>query len=298
MKEVLPDMDMAIDKCKTIGKKLGLDVEKVKSAVADNKYKSVIAANQELAGDMNASGTPHFFINGRRLVGAQPFPAFKTIIEEEIKKAEALVKKGVKVEDLYAELIKNGKEPPPPERKEVGAAPKDAPFKGAKDAKVVIHEFSDFQCPYCSRVNKTIKQVMANYGDKVKIVWRHKPLPFHKDAPLASEAAIEAHKQKGNDGFWAMHDKLFANQRALMPDNLKTYAAELGLDTKKFNACLDDEKHRASVDNDMKEGQSAGVSGTPAFFVNGRFVSGAVPYETIKALIDEELELKGITPKG
>jgi predicted DsbA family dithiol-disulfide isomerase len=121
--------------------KLGLDVEKVKNAVKNNTHKAKIDANQELANDMNASGTPHFFVNGRRLVGAQPVEKFKTIIDEEIKKSEALLKKGTAPKDLYAEIIKNGKEPPPPETKEVSEPPKDAPWKGAKDPKVIIHEF-------------------------------------------------------------------------------------------------------------------------------------------------------------
>src|SRR5690606_26838181 len=131
------------------------------NAVQNEPHKAKIEANQELASDINASGTPHFFINGRRLVGAQPFEKFKEVIDEEVKKAEALIAKGTPKASLYAEIMKNGKEPPPPETKEVGAPPKDAPVKGAKNAKVIIHEFSDFQCPFCARVNDTIKQIMA-----------------------------------------------------------------------------------------------------------------------------------------
>ena len=99
--------------------------------------------------------------------------------------------------------------------------------------------------------------------------------------------------------FWEMHDKIFANQKALMPDNLKQYAADVGLDTAKFNACLDNGEQKAAVDQDFKDGQRFGVTGTPAFFINGRFLSGAVPFGTIKEIIDQELEFKGIAkPKG
>lgn len=264
---------------------LGLDVEKVKAAVANNKYAALIERNQELAGDVQASGTPHFFVNGRRLKGAVPFDKFKPIIEEEIKKAEALVAKGIKPENLYAELIKNGKEPPPPEKKDAGAVPKNAPFKGPANAKVVIHEFSDFQCPFCNRVNDSIKQVQAEFGDDVKIVWRHKPLPFHKEAPLAHQAAQEAFAQKGNAGFWAMHDKLFANQKALKREDLEKYAEEIGLDMTKFKAALDAGTHKEFVESEVKTSDKIGIRGTPGFVINGYFLSGAQPYAKFKKLI-------------
>jgi protein-disulfide isomerase len=133
---------------------------------------------------------------------------FKAVIDEELKKAEALLAKGVKPKDLYDEIIKDGKEPPPPRRRPSRPPAADSPFKGARDAKVVIQEiYSDFQCPFCKRVEDTVKQVEKTYGEKIKIVWRHKPLPMHKDAPLASEASQELFKQKGSDGFWKYHGR-------------------------------------------------------------------------------------------
>ncbi|HEX9295310.1 MAG TPA: thioredoxin domain-containing protein, partial [Polyangiaceae bacterium] len=182
-------------------KELGLDVEKAKKAMSTHKYKDLIDADAELADNVNATGTPHFFINGRRLVGAQPFEKFQAVIDEELKNAQALVAKGTAPKDVYAEIMKNGKEPPPPEKKQVAAPTSANPFKGGANAKVVIQEFSDFQCPFCGRVEPTIKQIHDTYGDKIKFVWRHKPLPMHPDAPLASEATVEAFKQKGSDGF-------------------------------------------------------------------------------------------------
>lgn len=269
---------------------LGLDVEKAKAAIAESKYQAPIDAAQELASDMNAGGTPHFFVNGRRLVGAQPFEKFKEIIDEEIPKSEALLKGGIKLDKLYEEIIKKGKEPPPPEKKDVGPAPKDAPWKGAAKAKVIIQEFSDFECPFCSKVNPTLKQVEKEFGDKVKIVWRHKPLPFHKKAPLAHQASHEAFLQKGNDGFWAMHDKLFANQKKLERESLDEYAAELGLDMTKFKAALDGEKHKAHIDGDAAASTKAGISGTPGFVINGYFLSGAQPYAKFKKAIQRALK--------
>ncbi len=241
---------------------------------------------------MNASGTPHFFVNGRRLVGAQPFEKFQSVIDDEIKKAEAMVAKGIDKKKLYDEIMKTGKEPPPPEKKEVPAPTAANPFKGGANAKVVIQEFSDFQCPFCGRVEPTVKQILTTYGDKVKFVWRHKPLPMHSDAPLASEATEEAFKQKGSDGFWKMHAVLFQNQSA--PDGLKQpalekYAEQVGLDLPKFKAALESDAHKAKVDADSKAADDAGISGTPAFVINGYFVSGAQPFPKFKKLIDRAL---------
>jgi len=273
-------------------KDLGLDVEKAKKAISSHKYKEIIDADAELADNVHASGTPHFFINGKRLVGAQPFEKFQTVIDAELKNAQALVAKGVAPKDVYAEIMKSGKEPPPPEKKTVPAPTSANPYKGGANAKVVIQEFSDFQCPFCSRVEPTVKQISDTYGDKVKIVWRHKPLPMHPDAPLASEAAVEAFKQKGSDTFWKMHDVLFQNQST--PDGLKrpaleNYAGQLGLDMGKFKSALDNHSHKALVDADAKVGDDAGISGTPAFTINGYFVSGAQPFPKFKKLIDRAL---------
>ncbi len=280
-------------------KELGLDVEKVKSAIADKKYGASIAADQELADDLQASGTPHFFINGRRLVGAQPLEKFKAVIDEEIKKAEALLAKGVAAKDLYNEIIKDGKEPPPPERKEVAAPGPNNPWKGGEKAKVTMQIFSDFECPFCKRVEDTVSQIAKAYGDKIKIVWRHKPLPMHKNAPLASEAAQEAFAQKGNAGFWTYHAALFKN--AGTPDafsraSLEKYAEEQGLDLNRFKKALDANTHKPHVDADSAAGDKAGISGTPAFVINGYFISGAQPFSKFKKMIDKALKEAGEGP--
>ncbi|MSP25366.1 MAG: hypothetical protein EXR75_09415 [Myxococcales bacterium] len=273
-------------------KELGLDVAKVKQAIKENKFADVIEECQAVASDFQAGGTPHFFINGRRISGAQPVDNFKKIIDEELKRAEELVAKGTKLEDVYAAATKEGKGPADLEKKDPGPAPKDAPFKGGKAAKVVIYEFSDFECPFCGRVGDALKQVEAKYGDKVKIVWRHKPLSFHQNAPLAHQASIEAFKQKGNDGFWKMHDKLFAGQKSpgIKREQLDQYAGELGLDMAKFKKALDDGTHKAAVDEDIKASDKIGIGGTPAFLVNGYFIEGAQPFSAFRAAIDKALK--------
>tara|TARA_Y100001968_G_scaffold313639_1_gene338038 strand:+ start:2056 stop:3213 length:1158 start_codon:yes stop_codon:yes gene_type:complete len=168
---------------------------------------------------------------------------------------------------------------------------KDDPIYGSPDAPVVIVEFSDFQCPYCSRVNPTLEQVKTTYGDKVALVFRDFPLPMHKEAPQAGAAAQCANDQ---GKFWEYHDKLFANQRALEDDKLKGYAAELGLDSAAFDSCLESGKYLAEVEEDKKAGAAVGVAGTPAFFINGQFLNGARPFESFKELIDSELKAKGL----
>ena len=275
-----------------VAKKIGLSEAKAKRALETKQFKARIDADAELAENVQANGTPHFFINGRRFVGAQPFEKFKEIIDEELKKAEELVKKGTAPKDLYATIIKDGKEPPPPERKEIPAPTANNPWKGGANAKVVIQEFSEYQCPFCKRVEPTVKQILDTYGDKVKVVFRHKPLPFHGDAPLAAEATVEAFKQKGNDGFWKMHDLIFENQstpNGLKREALEKYAEQVGLDMTKFKAALDTRAHKAAVEADSKIADAAGISGTPAFVINGYFVSGAQPFSRFKRVIDRAL---------
>ncbi len=196
------------------------------------EYKDLFSASGDLAMDLNARGTPHFFINGRRISGAQPFENFKKIMDDEETKTKALVAKGVPRAKIYDELMKDAKGPPPPEKKDVPAATKDNPVKGSSGAKVVIQQFSDFQCPFCKRVEPTVDQIMQEYAGKVKIVWRHStPLDFHQDAPLAAEAAYEAFVQKGNDGFWKFHDKLYEKQPDIKRPSLEAIAQKRSAST-------------------------------------------------------------------
>jgi protein-disulfide isomerase len=168
---------------------------------------------------------------------------------------------------------------------EVGAD--DDPFLGPKDAPVTIIEFSDFQCPYCRRVQPALKQLLQEYQGSVKLVFRDFPLRnIHPQAQKASEAAQCAAEQQQ---FWSYHDKLFAVSE-LQPENLKQYAQELGLNTAQFNACLDTGKYAAEVEHDLQDGLNAGVNATPSFFVNGQPLSGAVAYEQFKEVIDAAVE--------
>jgi len=282
------------DDLKGMAEKLGLNWDDVKKAIDTNKFGERFDSSVDLAADLQARGTPHFFINGVRLSGAQPFDAFKKAIDEQLGKAKAIVAKGVSRGKVYEEIMKEGKEPPPPEKKEIAAPDATDPAKGGANAKVVIQEFSDFQCPFCKRVEPTVQAIEKEYGNKIKIVWRHMPLPFHKNAPMAAEAAHEVFAQKGSAAFWTFHDKLFAAEGAdeARTDraNLEKIAQEMGVDMDKFKAALDSNKHKAKIDADAEVGNKAGINGTPAFVINGYFVSGAQPESAFKKLINRALK--------
>ncbi|MDD5040716.1 MAG: DsbA family protein [Patescibacteria group bacterium] len=159
---------------------------------------------------------------------------------------------------------------------------------GTKDAPITIVQYSDFECPYCSRVLASIDQLMEDYAGQVELIYRHFPLTsLHDNAQKAAEAS-ECAADQGK--FWEMHDKMFENQDALAVDNLKTYAKDLGLNTATFNKCLDDGKYTTKVEDSITAGAALGVNGTPATFVNGRLVSGARPYAYFKAVVDLALE--------
>lgn len=276
-----------------IAREAKLDVAKAMAAVKAKSFTKGIDADAAVGDDFMATGTPHFFINGRRLAGAQPFDKFKAIIDEEIAKADALLRQGTKPAALYDALIKDGVGPAEPERRTIAPASAGAPFKGAANAKVVIHQVSDFQCPFCKRVEGTLDELLKAYPGKIKIVWRDQPLPMHADAALAAEAAREAHAQKGNDGFAKMSKLLFDNQQALKRDDLDGYARSIGLDMARFARALDAHTHKAAIDADSKAALDAGANGTPAFFIGPYFLSGAQPLDKFKKLVDRALTSSG-----
>ena len=162
----------------------------------------------------------------------------------------------------------------------------EGPSKGPKEAKVTVVEFSDFQCPYCSKGRAVMDQVVAKYGSKIRLVFRDFPLDFHEKAQKAAEAGQCANDQ---GKFWAMHDWMFDNQQNLDVEALKGAAKTLGMDGAKFETCLTSGQHAAQVKKNVKEGQEVGVRGTPAFFVNGVFLSGAQPLDKFSAEIDRAL---------
>ena len=156
--------------------------------------------------------------------------------------------------------------------------------RGDFNAPITLVEFSDFECPFCERHYPTMNQIISNYQGRVRLVYKHFPLSFHPNAQKAAESS-ECASEQGK--FWEYHDKLFTNQsNGYSTDKFKQWAVELKLNTKKFNDCLDSGKYASKVQADAQEGAQKGVNGTPATFVSGQLVSGAVPYESFKQIID------------
>jgi protein-disulfide isomerase len=162
-----------------------------------------------------------------------------------------------------------------------------SPAKGPGSAEVTVVEFSDFQCPFCSRVNPTMARIRQDYPDQVRIVFKHLPLRIHPKAQAAHAAAEAAHRQ---GRFWEMHDAIFADQANMSPERYRDYAGQIGLDLERYDRDLASDDVQQRVGADSAEAEKLGVTGTPAFFVNGRYLSGAQPYESFKRLIDAELD--------
>jgi protein-disulfide isomerase len=231
-----------------------------------------------------------FYEQNKGQMGGQSYDQIKGRIASYLKQQKGREQLTKTIEDLKAKhgVQINVPQPNLP-RVEVAAT---GPSRGPEKAPVTIVEFSDFQCPYCGREYPVVERLMKEYDGKVRLVFRHFPLDFHPYAQKAAEAGACAADQ-GTDKFWKLHDKMFGNQQKLAVADLKGYAKEIGMDSARFDKCLDGGEKRAVVESDEKAGQEAGVSGTPAFFVNGIFINGAVPYEQFKETLDRELKRKG-----
>jgi protein-disulfide isomerase len=222
--------------------------------------------------------------NQSRLQGAS-FEQARTAIKSYLVQQRTLAARQQYMDGLRAKVTTRIMLDPP--RQVIAKA--DRPSKGPETAPVEIIEFSDFQCPFCVNAFPTVKQVLEAYGDRIRFIYRHYPLANHPRARPAAEASQCAAEQ---GKFWQFHDMLFGDQSRLGDEDFKQHAVQLGLDTARFNDCVDSHKYRAEIDTDIRAGDEAGVSGTPAFYINGRMLSGAQPFEAFKRIIDEELNAK------
>ena len=276
------------DTLEKYARELGLDVGRWKADQQDPRVAAVITRDMELGGNVAVSGTPAFFVNGRRLPGgAAPLEQFSTLIDEELAKAETMVRQGVPASAVYAKLQEKAvsSAAPPAVIKKV-EAPADAASFGPAMAKVTIVEFSDFQCPYCSRAAPVVKQLKEAYGKDVRFVFRHYPLPMHPNAPTAARAAVAAQAQ---GKFWEMHDWMFDHQQELNQPSLEKAAASLGMDVARFKTAMESQETQAKIDADVAAANGNGVNATPTFFVNGRQHVGGLPIDQFKAEIDKEI---------
>ena len=278
----------------------GVDVAKVMDAVKTNKWKDEIQKEIDQAEELKVQGTPHSFVNGRVVNGAQPFEKFKKVVDEELAKAEAKIKSGTAPDKVYEETIKGGKgggiSPV--------ATPAFAPVLGKKDNKVVIHIWSDYQCPFCKRAEMAtpgpdgkvdpmgagLGAAREKYKDQITLVWHDFPLGFHNRARQAANFAKEAKAQKGDEAYWKAHDELFASQPKLEDADLEAIAKKLGLDWSKCKSAMDTDKYKAEIEQDMKDGGAVGVSGTPAFIIQNKTAAkqlvGAQPADAFFKAID------------
>ncbi len=283
---------------------VGLNMERFRAALDNHTHQAAIQQDMQAAGQLGARGTPAFFINGRQLMGAQPIAEFQRVIREELTAARRLVEQGTPRNRVYATLMRNARTAPAPEPAAQEQRPQpqpdpraiyrvplgDSPFEGPADALVTVVAFSEFQCPFCSRVLPTLEQIRETYGNDVRIVFKNNPLPFHPNAMPAAEAAREVLAQGGPEKFWRYHDVLFENQQNLTRENLEQWAEQLGgINMARFRQALDGHTHQARIQEDQRLAQQLGASGTPSFFINGRNLRGAQPFPAFQAVIDEEL---------
>lgn len=291
----------------TLAKEIGIDGDKVAQSVRKRAHKSEIEAEAKLANKVGSRGTPNFWINGQNLVGAQPYPKFKAAIDEQLEIAKKLEKeKGLSGEALYKAAVEyNEKNAPEPPKADKPSRDKPAPqvdvsnltidkdqVKNAKDYDVTVFAFADYQCPYCSRGHDNLHDAMKKFDGKVRVVFKHYPLPFHKQAKDAAYAAMAAGEQ---GKFWEMSELLFANQKRFREDGLYVkFADKLGLDVDKFKKDMSSKKaaYEKQIKEDMKQGEEVGVRGTPAYFIGGERLVGAQPTEKFVDLLEKKADEK------
>ena len=277
-------------------REVGLNLGRFRRALDEETHRAAIEEDMALARRLGATGTPTFFVNGVKLVGAQPLERFVELVDARLADARERVAAGTSRRRLYETVIADGIADV--EQWRAGsvapiriAVPEWAPTRGADNGAITIQVFSDFECPFCARVRPTVDRLLEEYPSQLRIVWRHHPLPSHAHAALAAEAAAEVQAQGGDDAFWAYHDLLFDNQRALERADLERYAEQLGgVDMVRFRNALDDRRQRALVQADVSAVADTGVRiGTPAFLIGGRFIQGAQSFEVFRDAIEAEL---------
>lgn len=251
---------------------------------------SLLANAEALASTLHVTGTPMFFVNGRKISGAQPFDTFDALVSEEVARARAMVAAGVARSNVYDAIAVAARANPPPieddvaEKITVIPAARDvggAQFLGDPNARIVMTLFTDFECPYCKKLDARLREIVAAHSD-VRVVLRNKPLPMHPHARLAAKAAIAAAAQNKLDPYAQI---LFANQNALDHDALVTYASRASLDVARFTRDLDSDDTNVLLAEDEAIAAKLDVKGTPTSFVGARLVVGAQPVATFEDAI-------------
>jgi protein-disulfide isomerase len=262
-----------VDAIVTIASDAGADADKVRRAIAERTHEPEIQDDLDLAEDFEVEGTPHFFVNGRRLEGVQPQAKLERMIDEELRRARDLLSTGTPREALYQALVGGGAGPWVPKSKALPALPADDPALGNPKAGVTVHVWSDYQCALCVAVERIMADLRKEHGARIRFVWHDLPLPRHPQARVVAQAAREAYKQQGARGFWAMHDRIASAPQAPSSSDLDAFAKELHLDAARWRAALDGRTHAAEIEADERAARNAGITETPAFLVVGKDAS-------------------------
>ncbi len=284
-----------------IGEDLGLDPDQLIEDFNDPALAEIVEADQALGSQLGVRGTPHFFVNGEVVNGAQPLPQFAEVVERQLELLEELEADGVDEDELYAAAVQHnlgGDDDPEPQREREQPeqddsfdtdklAVGDSYIKGDEDAPVTIYEFSSFQCPFCARARDTTERILEEYEGDVRLVYKNFPLGMQEHSEPASRAAVAAGEQ---GSFWEMYDKIYDNQSRLGEDGLfEELAREIGLNIDRFNQDYESDAVAQQVREEQSMGQDLGVRGTPHFFVNDESLRGAQPFEEFQSVIEAEL---------
>lgn len=297
--------DLGDDKLQQLAQAEGVTPAELEPLLKDQKS----AAWQKLDDDavlarlLSVEGTPHFFINGSRVVGAQPIEAFRKIIDAELAAAAQLQQAGTAAQAVYSTRVKANLALEPEEERVQGGTGQGSdddsgkiyrvpvdhqPVEGPATAPVTIVEFIDYECPFCRRVEDTREQLRKKYGNQVRFVVRHNPMPFHARALPAARLAIEAFKEKGSAGFWSTHRRLLASEQ-LDDDSLLAIAKAEKLDVRRAQKAIQSSGFQDILDDDAALATDVRAQGTPAFFINGVALNGAQPQQDFERVIDAEL---------
>jgi protein-disulfide isomerase len=291
------------------GREVGLDMDRVAADVEALKFGSSVQRDLRQGRKLGVTGTPAYFINGRYLSGAKPIEVLREMIDKELELAVKWQQDGVRADQIYAHATANGYREVQYQKARKGLKPDviypvpvdGAPQRGPATAPITVVEFGDFECQFCARGHDTLEKLRRRYGDRMRVVFRHYPLDFHSHAFLAARASLAAHAE---GKFWEFHDKLYATRARFDEETLTAIARELKLNLKKFSARLHSDEFDAQIAADQQLGHTLGVRGTPAYFVNGRALDGAVPELEFRLVVQEELERaeaalrEGAAPNG
>lgn len=274
-----------------LGARHGLTASEVKAAVGGTNADANRRVERDtfLAEDVMAQGTPHFFINGKRLDGARPYEHFAALIDHELERAHKLLARGVQPQDLYAELQRDAVAPGAPTRIDHKLIPAGHPLRGPSTAPVTIHVFSDFECPYCRLAEQNLAQLLEEYPGKVALVWHDFPLPFHERARPLALAARAAYRLGGDAAFWKVHDAIFAldeQEPRLTDESLKQALGAGALSWERLKIEAVKPEHEAAILADQETAKQLGINGTPALIIGDYLVTGARPTDYLKRVVE------------